>query len=93
MINMRKFYLIAGILMGISVLGQIWNLYLTWGLITTGAKVSGIAGGVLFNLLLTILFFGFYKLTPDMNLNSSEHFDKIIDNKDLDKLLKELTDK
>ncbi len=84
MIDIRKFYLIAGSLMSISVLGQIWNLYTLWDNLTMGAKVSGIAGGVLFNLLLVVLFFGMYKMMPSTNQS-------IIDNPEMDKYLQELS--
>lgn len=84
MLDMKQFYLIAGVLMLISFGGQIWNLAIIWNLATIGAKISTLAGGVLFNLLLSALFLGlWYKMpkTPDM----------VVDNNELDKLMEELT--
>lgn len=85
--------MIAFILMIIAVFGQIWNLTIIWDNITIGTKVSSIAGGVLFNLLLALLFIGLWKMTPKVNggmtLSSSEI---ITDNKDLDMLLKSMSE-
>ena len=82
MINIKQFYFIASILMIISVLGQIWNLKLTWEMITIGAKISSITGGVLFSCLLTVLFIGLWRATPNMN--------QVIDNKEMDKFLEQI---
>ena len=83
MMDMRRFYLIASILMIISLLGSVWNLFIVWNGITIGGKISQLAGGVGFNLLLFILFIGLYRITPSMNLNP-----KVIESPDLDALIK-----
>jgi hypothetical protein len=85
MINIRQFYLIGGILMFISVLGQIYNQYLVWNIVTIGAKVSSIAGGILFSLLLTVFFLGLWYKTPKMP-------DAVVNNAELDKLLKDISE-
>ena len=80
MIDMVKFYLIAGLLMFIAFLGNIWNLVILWNVMTWGARISTLAGGVLFSLLLVILFVGFYLTmrTPQDGLNNPK-LDKLID--------------
>mgnify|MGYP001411074233 CR=1 FL=1 len=80
--NIKTFYLIASILMIVSVLGQGWNLDIIWNSITIGAKISNIAG-MFFNVLLVILFLGLYKMTPNLNT-------QVIDNKEMDKFLEQI---
>ena len=88
MIDIKQFYLIGGVLMLLSVLGQIWNLSVTWDILTMGARISQIAGGVLFSSLLTTFFLGLWYKTPktpsiaEVQVNSEE----------LDKLIKEMSD-
>lgn len=84
MIDMKKFYGIASILMVISFLGNLWNTITVWNAMTTGAKIANIAGSLLFNILLFALFYGLWKITPSMSSSA-----KIIDNPDLDALIKQ----
>lgn len=83
MIDMRKFYLVGGILFIIVVLANSYSLVVTWGNLNIGAKVSSIAGGLLFNLLLCLMFFSLYKMTPNSNMNIAE-------SPDLDSFLQEV---
>lgn len=85
MIQMKTFYLIAAILMFFAVIGNIWNLLIVWNTLTIGGKISSIFGSVLFNLLLFVLFAGFYKITPSSNAPA-----KILDSKELESLLNEV---
>lgn len=83
MINIKQFYIIAGILMLVSSIGQVYNLYLIWAGITIGAKVSTIFGGILFSLLLAVFFLGLWYKTPTTP-------DALINNAELDKLLQDI---
>ncbi len=90
---MKKFYSIAWVLMAISVFGQIWNLKATWMVTTIGSKISSIAGGVLFSFLLACLFFYFWKVTPSGTGVGLTKTDSVIENKELDDLLIEMSKK
>lgn len=83
MLDMKKFYGWASLLMGISFFGNVWNIAILWDGLTMGAKIAQIAGSVLFNLLLFILFWGLWKVTP-----SSTSTAKTIESPDLDAIIK-----
>jgi len=85
MISMKTFYGIAGVLMVIAFLGNLWNLINVWHFITIGAKIATIAGSLLFNILLAVLFLGMWKITPDLSTNATAP--------EIDKLLKEYSTK
>jgi len=83
-IEMHTFYLAGAILMCVSVLGNIWNAYSIWGILTNfGAKLSTITG-VLFNLLWVGLFVFLYKMTPRQPQIS------VINDPEMDRMLREL---
>jgi hypothetical protein len=88
MISIKDFYLIAGVLMIVSVAGSIWNLVLIWNNITIGAKVSSIAGGIFFQCLLCVLFLGLYKTTPKQMIpdSSLDNLVQEIQNKNVEQL-------
>jgi len=66
--------------MGVSTIGSIWNLFIIWNIISIGAKIASVASGVLFQLLMAVVFLGLYKSTPQLEVNDSK----------LDELVKEL---
>lgn len=80
---MRKFYGWATTLMTIALLGNLWNLVVTWVNMTNGSRMASISGGVAFNLLLAILFFGMWKTTPN-----TTDFSKTMTGEELNDLLK-----
>ena len=82
MIQIRTFYLIGTILMVFSIVGSIWNAAIIWPGLNNGGKMSTVTG-VLFNVLWMSLFLYLYKVTPKSN-------PQIVDNKEIEDLLKEL---
>jgi len=79
MISMKKFYGIGAILFSIVVIANLWNLVRNWGIMNLPAKISFIAGSILFQCLLVALFLGLKKAVPDMTIKDNN----------LDDLLKE----
>jgi TctA family transporter len=79
MISMKQFYGIAGGLMVIVFIANCWNLIVSWSNMNLPGRIAFIFGSILFNILLSILFIGLYKITPS----------QIIDNSKLDDLLKQ----
>jgi hypothetical protein len=69
--------------MSIALIGNFWNLCVTWVNLTNGARLAGIAGGVAFNFLLAILFFGMWRMTPN-----ATDFSKTLDSSELEAMLK-----
>ena len=70
MISMKKFYLLAGILMLIAFFANLWTLSHSWTLMLWGGRISFIFGTLLFELLLISLFFGMWKMTPQLDIKS-----------------------
>jgi hypothetical protein len=77
--TIRTFYIIGTVVMLIASLGNLWNLILIWKLITIGAKISTIFGGIIFQLLLAYFFYYMYKQTPEMNIVNNPDLDKLLD--------------
>jgi hypothetical protein len=80
MINIKTFYLIAGVLMAVSTIASTYSLVVSWSFLNLGAKVSSIAGNILFQLLLSVFFLGMYRITPQI----------VVENPALDDFVKEL---
>lgn len=64
-IDMKKVYLIAVVLLLISVLGNVYGLYLNWNMLNTGGKISGVAG-IGFTCIIVVIFWQMYKSTPSL---------------------------
>ena len=82
-LNMKMFYGIAGILMAIVLCANCWNLFVSWHNMSLPGRIAFIFGSVLFNLLMSALFIGLWKITPS----------QIVDNSKLDDLLKQYENK
>jgi len=93
--TIKTFYLIGAVVMLIAALGSLWNLILIWNLLTIGAKISTIAGGFIFQLLIAGIFLFMYKQTsniPDMMIQNPD-LDKLLDNiqmNDIDNKIKKI---
>lgn len=78
MISMKQFYGIAGGLMVIVFLANCWNFAVSWNNMNIPGRIAFFFGSILFNILLSILFIGLYKITPS----------QVIDDSKLDEVLK-----
>jgi len=82
---MKKVYLIAIVLLLIGMGGQAYSLYLTWALLNVGGKISAFAN-LGFNIIIILIFYNIYKLTPSLKSNSWENkvkdkFDEMFEGK------------
>jgi hypothetical protein len=77
--TIKTFYITGSIIMAIAGLGSLWNLILIWDLMTIGAKISTIFGGIIFQFLFAYFFYYMYKQTPDMNVVNNPDLDKLLD--------------
>jgi hypothetical protein len=78
-LSMKKFYIIAGILMLLSVIFSIWNLTTGWVIMNLPAKLSFIFGTILFQLLLVVLFFGMWKVMPDTTIKDNKELEELLE--------------
>lgn len=68
--DMKKFYLIGGILMGIVVLASTFNVFQTWQNLNWAVRVATISSQILFNALLAGLFLYLWRITPKTHLEA-----------------------
>ena len=90
-IDIQRFYLIGGILMGFSFVGALVNTKIQWIALNIGGKMNMLASSF-FQLLLCVFFLGLYyqgyKQTKTIN---SPELGKFLDNlKSDDETLKEM---
>ena len=64
MIQIRNIYFVGSILMIVTMIANIWNLFVNWGVMNVAGRISFIFGSVLFQMLIAISFYVFYKITP-----------------------------
>jgi hypothetical protein len=79
MISPKQFYLWASILIGLSVIFNLWNLFSSWSFMNLPSRLSFIFGNLLFQILLVVMFIGMWKVTPDMTLQSNPELDKMLE--------------
>lgn len=79
-INLKLFYLIGAVLMGLVVIFNFWNLIVNWEYFNLPNKLSFIFGSIFFQFLIGAIFLFMYKNTPQEFLNDTE----------IDKLIKEV---
>jgi hypothetical protein len=79
-LKQETFFLIAWILMAASVFGSLINIVMNWAISNIGIKISMVSG-VLFNLLLTVLF---------LSMWVGQKKTEIKDNPELDEFIKSL---
>jgi hypothetical protein len=81
-IQIKDLYLISAILILVVVVANIWNLISNWTSMNLPAKISFIAGSIFFEVVLFTMFYLLWKVTPK--------FENIVDDKDLDNILKNI---
>ena len=82
-INIKLIYLISFIVLLIVAVTNLWNLVIVWGNLTFPAKISTIFGGIVFQLLLSGIFFSLYRTIP-------KDPEVMFNNPELDKWVKNL---
>jgi amino acid permease len=77
-LSLKKFYLFGMIIFFIVSIGGIINFYYIFKFLNIGSFITTV-GGIVFNIILFLLFYSLYKQTPD----------EFIQNQNLDNLINE----
>lgn len=78
-IDMRTFYFFGTILFFVGLIGNAWNMYLSWHIQNIGSRIYGVSN-FLFQFLLLAFFYNLWKSTPKpLSQGQQEEINKIIE--------------